>query len=87
MVITGYGDSGCNATATILVKNSSNPIGAIISPGNTVNLCLPANELGFAVYIFVRKYIPQCPTSSEPDDNVKFSYMNRRCVPSSFARL
>lgn len=49
MVITGYGDSGCNATETILVKNSSNPIGAIISPGNTVNLCLPINELGFAI--------------------------------------
>ncbi len=49
MVITGYGDSGCNATETILVKNSSNPIGAIISPGNTVNLCLPINELDFAI--------------------------------------
>ncbi|WP_339756800.1 PKD domain-containing protein [uncultured Winogradskyella sp.] len=49
MMITGYGDSGCNATETILVKNSSNPIGAIISPGNTVNLCLPINELDFAI--------------------------------------
>ncbi|MFC0604969.1 PKD domain-containing protein [Winogradskyella pulchriflava] len=49
MVITGYGDSGCNATETILVKNSSNPIGAIINPGNTVNLCLPTNELDFAI--------------------------------------
>jgi gliding motility-associated-like protein len=49
MVITGYGDSGCDTTETILVKNSSNPIGAIISPGNTVNLCLPINELDFAI--------------------------------------
>ncbi|MCA0131915.1 PKD domain-containing protein [Winogradskyella alexanderae] len=49
MVITGYGDTGCNATETILVKNSSNPVGAIISPGNTVNLCLPINELDFAI--------------------------------------
>lgn len=49
MMITGYGDSGCNTTETILVKNSSNPIGAIISPGNTVNLCLPINELDFAI--------------------------------------
>ncbi|WP_296381770.1 PKD domain-containing protein [Winogradskyella sp.] len=49
MVITGYGDSGCNTTETILVKNSSNPIGAIISPGNTVNLCLPINALDFAI--------------------------------------
>ncbi|WP_179352181.1 PKD domain-containing protein [Winogradskyella vidalii] len=49
MVITGYGDSGCNAVETILVKNSSNPIGSIISPGNTVNLCLPINELDFQI--------------------------------------
>lgn len=49
MVITGYSDSGCNATESILVKNSSNPIGSIISPGNTVNLCLPINELGFQI--------------------------------------
>lgn len=49
MEITGYGDSGCVATETILVKNSSNPIGSIISPGNTVNLCLPINQLGFQI--------------------------------------
>ncbi|MCA0154470.1 PKD domain-containing protein [Winogradskyella vincentii] len=49
MTFTGYGDTGCNATETILVKNSSNPVGAIISPGNTVNLCLPINELDFAI--------------------------------------
>lgn len=49
MVITGYGDSGCNATETYLIKNSSNPIGSIISPGNTVNLCLPINALDFEI--------------------------------------
>ncbi|MDP5082258.1 MAG: PKD domain-containing protein, partial [Winogradskyella sp.] len=49
MVITGNGNGGCNSTETILVKNSSNPIGSIISPGNTVNLCLPINELGFEI--------------------------------------
>ena len=49
MIITGYGVNGCVSTETILVKNSSNPIGAIISPGNTINLCLPINELDFAI--------------------------------------
>ena len=49
MVITGYGAGGCNATETILIKNSSNPIGSIISPGNTVNLCLPTSALGFEI--------------------------------------
>lgn len=49
MEITGYGVSGCNAVETILVKNSSNPIGSIISPGSTVNLCLPISELGFQI--------------------------------------
>ncbi len=49
MIITGYGAGGCNSTETILVKNSTNPIGAIISPGNTVNLCLPISALGFEI--------------------------------------
>jgi gliding motility-associated-like protein len=49
MSITGYGAGGCNTTETFLIKNSSNPIGAIISPGNTLNLCLPVNELGFEI--------------------------------------
>ena len=49
LMITGYGDTGCNTTETILVKNSSNPTGSIINPGDTVNLCLPANEIGFEI--------------------------------------
>jgi gliding motility-associated-like protein len=49
MVVTAYGDSGCNNTETILIKNSSNPVGAIEIPGNTVNLCLPVSAIGFAI--------------------------------------
>ncbi|MGF1557155.1 PKD domain-containing protein [Paucihalobacter sp.] len=49
MTITGYGDSGCVSTETILVKNSSNPVGAIEIPGNTVNLCLPVNSINFSI--------------------------------------
>lgn len=49
MVITANGDSGCVNTESILVKNSSNPVGAIEIPGNTVNLCLPVAPIGFAI--------------------------------------
>ncbi len=49
MTITGFGAGGCNSTETYLIKNSSNPIGAIISPGNTLNLCIPVTELGFEI--------------------------------------
>src|SRR5690606_26747562 len=49
MTITAVGDSGCNNSVTYLVKNSSNPIGAIISPGSTINLCIPISPLNFAI--------------------------------------
>lgn len=49
MTFTGFGDSGCVSTETILVKNSSNPVGAIEIPGNTVNLCLPVAPINFAI--------------------------------------
>ncbi|MEZ4975907.1 MAG: PKD domain-containing protein [Flavobacteriaceae bacterium] len=48
MVITGTG-ANCTGQVSYLVKNSSNPIGAIINPGNTVNLCIPVNALNFAI--------------------------------------
>ncbi|MBC3846732.1 PKD domain-containing protein [Winogradskyella echinorum] len=49
MTFTGYGDSGCISTETILVKNSSNPGGNVTNPGNTTNLCLPVSNLGFTI--------------------------------------
>ncbi|WP_178984077.1 PKD domain-containing protein [Winogradskyella helgolandensis] len=49
MVITGYGVNGCITNDTYLVKNSSNPGGNVSNPGNTTNLCLPVNDLGFTI--------------------------------------
>ncbi|MBO3118030.1 PKD domain-containing protein [Winogradskyella sp. DF17] len=49
MVITAYGDDGCNSTETILVKNSSNPAGNVSNPGNTTNICLPVDDFGFTI--------------------------------------
>ncbi|MFL1012718.1 PKD domain-containing protein [Flavisericum labens] len=48
MDITGRGDN-CDNTVTYLIKNSSNPTGAIVNPGNTVNLCTPVNPIEFAI--------------------------------------
>ncbi|MEL0456156.1 PKD domain-containing protein [Flavobacteriaceae bacterium SZ-1-7] len=48
MVITGNG-TNCDNTVTYLIKNSSNPTGAIVNPGNTVNLCTPVNPIEFAI--------------------------------------
>jgi len=48
MEITGQG-TNCDNTVTYLVKNSSNPTGAIVNPGNTVNLCTPINPIEFAI--------------------------------------
>lgn len=48
MEITGIG-TNCDNTVTYLIKNSSNPTGAIVNPGNTVNLCTPVDPIEFAI--------------------------------------
>jgi len=48
MRITGNG-TDCNSTVTYLIKNSSNPTGAIVNPGNTVNLCIPIAPIEFSI--------------------------------------
>ena len=48
MDITGRG-SNCDNTVSYLIKNSSNPTGSIVNPGNTVNLCIPVAPIGFAI--------------------------------------
>ncbi|MEP1486901.1 MAG: PKD domain-containing protein [Algibacter sp.] len=48
MDITGNG-TNCDNTVTYLIKNSSNPTGAIVNPGNTVNLCIPIAPIDFAI--------------------------------------
>jgi gliding motility-associated-like protein len=49
MVITGIGNNGCNNSVTYVVKNSNNPLGALIAPGNTTNLCIPVAPMNFAI--------------------------------------
>ncbi|PXY44313.1 PKD domain-containing protein [Flavobacterium hydrophilum] len=49
MVITAIGNNNCNNSVTYVVKNSNNPIGALIAPGNTTNLCIPVEPLPFAI--------------------------------------
>ncbi|MGB5418559.1 PKD domain-containing protein [Algibacter sp.] len=48
MKITGIGPN-CDNTVTYLIKNSSNPTGSIVNPGNTVNLCVPVSAIEFAI--------------------------------------
>lgn len=48
MEITGNG-TNCDNTVIYLIKNSSNPTGAIVNPGNTVNLCTPVDPIEFAI--------------------------------------
>jgi gliding motility-associated-like protein len=49
MKITATGSNGCVATKTYVVKNLSNPIGGINSPGTTQNLCAPTTNLQFSI--------------------------------------
>lgn len=49
MVITAIGTNSCSNAITYVVKNSNNPIGALIAPGNTTNLCAPVDPMDFAI--------------------------------------
>ncbi|MBF7090800.1 PKD domain-containing protein [Flavobacterium sp. ALJ2] len=49
MVITGIGNNGCSNDVRYVVKNSSNPVGALFAPGNTTNLCLPVGPMNFEI--------------------------------------
>ncbi|MGO4904036.1 PKD domain-containing protein [Flavobacterium sp. W20_MBD1_R3] len=49
MVVTGVGSNGCTNSIIYVIKNSNNPIGALIAPGNTTNFCTPVAPMEFAI--------------------------------------
>ncbi|WP_282032246.1 PKD domain-containing protein [Winogradskyella eximia] len=49
MVISATGTNGCVTNKSYLVSNSSNPTGGIVTPGGTVDLCLPVSPLEFKI--------------------------------------
>ncbi|RKS00581.1 PKD domain-containing protein [Flavobacterium sp. 102] len=49
MVITAVGSNGCVNTKTYIIKNVSNPLGGLNSPGSTQNLCAPTANLQFSI--------------------------------------
>lgn len=49
MVITALGNNGCENSKNYVVKNVSNPLGGLNSPGSTQNLCGPTSNLQFSI--------------------------------------
>ena len=49
MTITGTGTNGCISSKNYVVKNVSNPLGGLNSPGSTQNLCAPTTNLQFSI--------------------------------------
>lgn len=49
MVITANGNNGCLNSKTYIIKNVSNPLGGLNSPGSTQNLCAPTGNLQFSI--------------------------------------
>lgn len=49
MTITANGSNGCVNAKTYIVKNVSNPLGGLNSPGSTQNLCAPTTNLQFSI--------------------------------------
>lgn len=49
MVITANGNNGCSNSKTYIIKNVSNPLGGLNSPGSTQNLCAPTANLQFSI--------------------------------------
>ncbi|TDD97495.1 PKD domain-containing protein [Flavobacterium cellulosilyticum] len=49
MIITAVGNNGCINSKTYIIKNVSNPLGGLNSPGSTQNLCAPTTNLQFSI--------------------------------------
>ena len=49
MVITALGNNGCKNSKSYVIKNVSNPLGGLNSPGSTQNLCAPTSNLQFSI--------------------------------------
>ncbi|MDI6050670.1 PKD domain-containing protein [Flavobacterium sp. XS2P24] len=49
MTITANGNNGCVNSKTYIIKNVSNPLGGLNSPGSTQNLCTPTSNLQFSI--------------------------------------
>lgn len=49
MVITATGSNGCSNSKSYKIKNVSNPLGGLNSPGSTQNLCAPTSNLQFSI--------------------------------------
>ena len=49
MTITANGNNGCVNSKTYSIKNVSNPLGGLNSPGSTQNLCAPTPNLQFSI--------------------------------------
>jgi gliding motility-associated-like protein len=49
MVVSAVGTNNCSNSKTYVVKNVSNPLGGLNSPGSTQNLCAPTANLQFSI--------------------------------------
>lgn len=49
MLISALGTNGCTTTKNYVIKNVSNPLGGLNSPGSTQNLCAPTSNLQFSI--------------------------------------
>ncbi|MGE6353299.1 PKD domain-containing protein [Flavobacterium sp. NPDC079362] len=49
MTITAIGSNGCISSKNYVIKNVSNPLGGLNSPGSTQNLCAPTTEQQFSI--------------------------------------
>ncbi|RZJ33828.1 MAG: PKD domain-containing protein, partial [Flavobacterium sp.] len=49
MIVTATGTNGCTSSKSYTIKNISNPLGGINSPGSTQNLCAPTPNLQFTI--------------------------------------
>lgn len=49
MIISATGNNGCINSRNYIIKNVSNPIGGLNSPGSTQNLCAPTANLQFSI--------------------------------------
>jgi gliding motility-associated-like protein len=84
MIITAYGQNGCNNSKTYIVKNVSNPSGGINSPGSTQNLCIPTPQIQFTISNWVNNSPGTLYSVDYGDNSTDLQLTQEQLVASPF---
>ncbi len=87
MVITALGNNGCINTRSYIIKNISNPLGGLNSPGSTQDLCAPTDNLQFSISNWGTNSLDTTYSIDYGDGSPILTLTQNQLVSSSFYNL